>query len=75
MHAFSLIVLAAEEAAEPSKTPFYVLGGLLALWAVAVAAVGITQPQFPRTAGITRAVYAISAVLVLAAMASAVVTA
>lgn len=74
MHVLSLIVLAAEEA-EPSKTPFYLLGGLLAAWAVVVSVVGLTQPDFPRSPSVTRAVCAISLVLVLGAMASAVVTA
>ena len=55
MHAVALIVLAAEEAAEPSKTPFYVLGGLLAAWAVVVSTVGITRPDFPRSPGLMRA--------------------
>ena len=75
MHALSLIVLAAEEAAEPSKTPFYVLGGLLAAWAVVVAAVGITQPDFPRARGLMGGVIGFSLVLAVATMTAAVVTA
>jgi hypothetical protein len=74
VHALSFIVLAAEEAAEPSKTPFYVLGGLLAAWAVIVSTVGITQPDFPRSRGLTRAVIAVSLLLVVGAMSAAVAT-
>jgi hypothetical protein len=72
----ALIAFAAtEEGHESSKTLFYVCGGLLAVWAVVVSAAGIraheTFPPSPRAA---RGVMAISAVLVLAAMASAVIT-
>jgi hypothetical protein len=73
----TLISLAADVASEPkkSKTPFYVAGATLALWAVVVSAIGITQPDFPGTQGRTRLVYAISFVLVVTAMAMAIVTA
>ncbi len=73
MHALSLIVFAAEEA-EPSKTPFYMLGGLLAAWAVLVSAIGLTKPEFPGSGSAARAVYAISAVLVIGAVGSAITT-
>jgi hypothetical protein len=66
------LLLAAEE---PSKTPFYVVGAALAAWAVLLAFVGITQPEFPRNAGGRAAVLAVSATLVAAAMAVAVITA
>jgi hypothetical protein len=69
----SVFVLAAEEA-EKDKTPFYVAGGLLAAWAVIVSAIGITRPDFPRGAGLMRAVFAVSIVLVAAAMTAAVAT-
>jgi hypothetical protein len=71
---FLLAAETAEEHAEPSKTPFYVAGGVLAAWAVVVSAIGITQPEFPRTAGMTRGVYLISAVLMIGAMATAITT-
>ncbi|MGI8593111.1 MAG: hypothetical protein ACR2ML_01860 [Solirubrobacteraceae bacterium] len=73
MHALSLIMLAAEEA-EPSKTPFYLLGGLLAAWAVLVSAIGLTRPEFPGSGGAARAVYAISALLMIGAVGSAITT-
>ena len=70
----ALLVLAAEKA-EHSKTVFYLCGGLLAAWAVALGFIGLRSPDFPGTAGAARGVMAISAVLMLAAMATAVITA
>lgn len=66
-------VLAAE--GEKSKTAFYLAGAVLAVWAVAVSVVGITRPDFPGNPMRTRAVIAVSAVLVLGAMGAAVLTA
>jgi hypothetical protein len=68
----SWIVLAA---AEPSKTPFYIVGGVLAGWAVLVAFTGITRPEFPPGRAGRAAVIVISLALVAGAMASAVATA
>ena len=72
MHA--LLVLAAEAAEETSKTAFYLAGGALAAWAVILAAVGLSRPEFPGSDGAARGVMAISTVLVIAAMAAAVAT-
>lgn len=72
MHA--LVVLAAEAAA-PSKTPFYIVGAALVLWAVVLAAAGLSRPEFPGSEAASRGVMAISTVLVIAAMATAVLTA
>lgn len=69
----ALLVLAADEA-EPSKVAFYVGGGLLAAWAVLLAALGLSRPDFPATEGAARGIYGISAVLVAAAMATAIIT-
>ncbi len=55
-------------------TPFYVLGGLLALWAVLVAALGIARHRFPGGRTGERIVIAISVLLVVGAIGSAVVT-
>jgi hypothetical protein len=72
----ALITFAAEEAAEPSKTLFYICGGALAVWAVAVSAFGIRAHEtFPASQSQARGVMTISIVLVLLAMASAVITA
>jgi plastocyanin len=67
--AFALSVLAA------SKVPFYAAGGALALWAVALAAFGITRPGFPRSNAGRRGVIGASLLLVATAMSLAVATA
>jgi plastocyanin len=61
-------------AGEPSKVPFYVMGAVLAAWAVVLSAIGLSQADFPGTAARARAVMAISAVLVLGTITSAVAT-
>jgi plastocyanin len=61
--------------AEKSKVPFYVAGGVLVAWAlIASLALGLRKPDFPRNPAGQRAVAAISAVLVLAAVSTAVIT-
>lgn len=60
--------------ASPSKTLFYLAGALLACWAVLLAAVGITHPDFPGSAGRGRLVILTSALLVAAALTLAVAT-
>jgi hypothetical protein len=72
LHAF--LILAAEKA-EPNKTAFYICGIALATWAVALAGIGLSRPDFPGSATLARGVMAISALLVVAAMATAVITA
>jgi hypothetical protein len=69
----ALFVLAAE-ATEPSKTAFYLCGGLLAAWAVLLGILGLRSATFPGGERGARAVMGISGVLVVAAMATAVVT-
>jgi hypothetical protein len=71
----ALIVFAASEGEHTSKTLFYICGGLAAVYAVAIAAIGITQPDFPRTQSAARGVFALSTVIVILAMATAVLTA
>ena len=61
-------------AAEPSKTPFYIVGGLLALWAVVLAGIGLMQPEFPYNVRGQRSVAALSTVLIIAAILAAVLT-
>ena len=72
----TLIAFAAsEEGHESSKTLFYVCGGLLAVWALVVSAIGIKAHEtFPPSQSATRGVMAISVVLILLAMASAIIT-
>jgi hypothetical protein len=71
----TLITFAAEAGAESSKTLFYICGGLLVVWALAISAMGIrAHDSFPSSQRATRGVMAVSVVLILAAMASAVIT-
>jgi hypothetical protein len=72
----ALITFAAtEEGEESSKALFYFFGGLLAVWAVVVSTIGIRAHEtFPPSRSAARGVIAISVVLVLCAMASAVLT-
>jgi plastocyanin len=62
-------------AAEKSKVPFYIAGGVLVAWALIVSmGIGMRNPSFPSTLGAQRAVMAITAVLVLLAVSMAVAT-
>jgi hypothetical protein len=63
-----LTILAA--AGGPSKVPFYICGGVLAAAAVALSAVGISQPTFPGKG--ERTVMLASLVLVVVALGSAI---
>jgi hypothetical protein len=53
---------------------FHVCGGLFAAWAVIVSFVGITREDFPGSAGAERAVAAISLLLAVATIGSAIIT-
>ena len=72
----TLIAFAAsEEGEESSKALFYVFGGLLAVWALVVSAMGIKAHEtFPPSSGAARGVMGISVLLIALAMASAVIT-
>ncbi len=61
-------------AAEPSKVPFYFAGGVLAAWAVVLAGIGLTRPEFPYSDRGARGVMAISFALIAIAIAMAIVT-
>jgi plastocyanin len=61
-------------AAAPSKVPYYVAGGLLAFWAVLLAVWGISHGEFPGSQGKARIVMSTSFLLVVATMATAVLT-
>ncbi len=63
-------------AAEGSHALFYICGGLLALWAVLVSFFGMRgHENWPPSEGAARGVMGISALLVVLAMATAVITA
>ena len=72
--ALTLANAAAEAGAETSKTPFYVAGGVLTLFAVLVAALGIVRHDFPASRGALGAVMAIGLALVAATMVTSVLT-
>jgi plastocyanin len=61
-------------AAAPSKVPYYIAGGVLALWAVMLAVWGISHAEFPGSQGRGRLVMLTSFVLVVATMTAAVLT-
>ena len=62
-------------AAEKSKVPFYIAGGVLATWAVIVSVLlGLRKADFPGNLTGQRVVLAISGVLVAGAISTAVVT-
>jgi plastocyanin len=75
MHTLA-VQLAPVLAAEKSKVPFYIAGGALVVWALVLALVlGMRKPEFPGGLSGQRAVSAVSAVLVLGAVSTAVLTA
>ncbi len=62
-------------AAEKNKTPFYIAGGALALWAIVISVgVGLRRPDFPSSVGGERLVMTVTAVLVALAAGTAVAT-
>ena len=74
LHALSLLATSAATEDEPSKTAFYIGGGVLAVWAVVLTAIGMTRATFPASAGAARGVMALSALLVAVAMATAIIS-
>jgi hypothetical protein len=74
--ALTIVLAAVEGAEEHSKTLFYVAGAVLAIFAVLISLVGISRiGTFPASKGQARGVIGLCALLVLAAMASAIITA
>jgi hypothetical protein len=73
LHAVS--ILAAEATHEKSKTAFYIVGSVFAAWAVTLAFLGLSRPDFPGNTGRARLVMAVSLVLAAGSMAAAVATA
>ena len=66
---------AAEHAAEEehkSEAPFFIAGAVLVAFAIAISVVGFKRPEFPGNAGAARGVMALSAVLVVATLFTAV---
>jgi plastocyanin len=74
MHAV-VLQLAPIMGAEKSKVPFYIAGGLLVAWALTVSLlIGMRRPDFPSDKTQERGIIAVTAVLVLAALSTAVIT-
>jgi hypothetical protein len=71
---FGPVIASLLAAAEPSKIPIYIAGGVFAAWAVILAVVGINRPGFPFGLAGQRAVMGVSATLAAASIAMAVVT-
>ncbi len=61
-------------AAETSHVPFYILGGLLAAWAVVLAGFGLSKSDFPKAGAQMSGVIAVSVILFVAAVGAAIVT-
>jgi plastocyanin len=62
-------------AAEKSKVPYYIAGGVLVAWALIVSVLlGLRKPDFPGNLGGERVVITITVVLVLGATSTAVIT-
>ena len=75
LHALTF-VFASTEGEESSKALFYLFGGLLAVFAVVISVIGIRGiGTFPSSRGQARGVIGLAALLVLAAAASAIITA
>jgi hypothetical protein len=71
----AVLLLAAEEAAEPSKTPFYILAGALVAFALILAFVGTARHEtFPPTRGVQLGLIGLGALLVAGTMVTAVIT-
>ena len=77
----AVIIAAAEHAAsaaehleehEKSEVPFFIVGGLWAVFAVLISVYGFKKPDFPGTAAAARLVMSAGAALMLAAVGSAV---
>ena len=72
----ALVVLAVTSAeSEPSKVPFYIAGGLLVAFALALSALGVRSETFPHSRGAQLGVIGLAVILVAAAMSTAVITA
>jgi hypothetical protein len=68
------LLLSVADAKEPDKTGFYIAGGVLVIWALAVTFYGMRTEKWPPSLGGQRVVLLVSVLLVAAAMASAVLT-
>jgi hypothetical protein len=67
-------ILAAAEVVkhERSEVPFFICGGLLAFYAVAISVFGFKRPAFPATAAQARGVMSAGALLFMMAVGTAI---
>ncbi len=77
MSVLATILAAAEHAAEAaaeheekSEAPFFIIGGVLAVFAVAISVYGMRKPDFPADASAARGVMTLGLTLTVATMAS-----
>lgn len=68
----SVLLLTAAD--EPSKVPFFIIGGALAVYAVVLATIGIQRPDFPGGASGQRGVIGLTLVMVVLAVGAAILT-
>jgi hypothetical protein len=74
LHAL-ITVFAATEGHESSKALFYIVGGLLAVFAVLISALGLKRiGSFPSSTGQARGVIGLAGLLVLATVAATIIT-
>jgi hypothetical protein len=66
-----LLITAADE---PSKVPFFIIGGALAVYAVILGTIGIQRPNFPSSIAAQRGVIALTAVIAVLAVGAAILT-
>ncbi|HEY6523942.1 MAG TPA: hypothetical protein VIY10_09260 [Solirubrobacteraceae bacterium] len=66
-----LLITAADE---PSKVPFFIIGGVLAIYAVILATIGIQRPSFASDRVGERGVITLTAVLVVIAVGTSIAT-
>jgi hypothetical protein len=71
----AVLLLAAEEAAEASKTPFYILASALVAFALILAFFGTARHEtFPPSKGVQTAIIGVGVLLVAGTMVTAVIT-
>jgi plastocyanin len=69
----AVVLLAATED-EVSKTPFYVAGAVLAVWAVVVSVAGLRRAEFPGSSPFARGLMLFSGALVVITLAMTILT-
>jgi len=55
-----------------SEVPFFVAGAIFAAFAILISVYGFKRPEFPATAGAARAVMSVGAMLMVAAVGTAI---